>query len=627
MAGTNKLIYSKTQIKMAKIHKIRKEARKLPTSGLPSTYQNKGPRLGKPVCAVQAIKKVFFTTPNGRYGLLRSIGGKSTAKRFPLLVSLAVIISLFGSTTYAQDKTNEVNKIFGWATPATPGCVCAVSQNGKIVVNRAYGLADLERNVPLAQNSVFDIGSVRKQFIAAAVLLLVEEKQLSISEDIRKYIPELPDYGQKITLDHLLTHTSGLRDWTGLLPLANGKPDASTLILRQRVLNFAPGEEWSYSNSGYVLLTEIVARTTGKPFAEFARKYLFEPLGMKSTTYVTEMTDVVKDRALGYEKKKDGWKLDMYLGNDRGGGAILSTAEDLLIWNEALTNNRLGTSVSEKLQEPSKLNNGRKLDYARGLFLDTYKGTREVAHSGGAAGYHSWLGRFPEQGVSIAVLCNSDAMPTTALAHRLADQFLPATSTPDPLAGPPPAITEDALPDVNKKAGLFINEQTNETMRLVVDRGRFRIAGGPGLVPVTKDHFRRWGAFPQFMSQDEFELHFLSPDRFELKSMEGKVTQYHRAQPYKPTAADLQSLAGRYTSDEIGAFFDIAPGKDGLMGRANDAPGEGFLLSPVYRDTYQLGGVTVRFLRDKAGKVVALNYSNPVVRNIKFTRLGGLTSR
>ncbi|WP_181305582.1 serine hydrolase [Rufibacter sp. XAAS-G3-1] len=568
------------------------------------------------------LNDICKTFSNG----FREIKNMPLTRRIPFLVVLLFGTCFTDVPASAQDKTDKIDQSFSWAKKDTPGCVCAVSQHGKVVVNRAYGSADLEREVPLNPNSVFDIGSVRKQFIAAAVLLLVEEKRLSLSEDIRKYLLELPNYGQKITLDHLLTHTSGLRDWTGLLPLANGNPDALTLILRQRGLNFAPGEEWSYSNSGYVLLVEIVARTSGMPFAEFARQRLFEPLGMKSTTYVTDMTDMVKNRALAYEKKKDSWKLDLYLGNDRGGGAILSTAGDLVIWNDALTSNRLGTLVSQTLQEPATLNNGRKLGYARGLFLETFRGVKEVWHSGGAAGYHSWLGRFPEQGISIAVLCNSDAMAATAMAERIADQFVTYEDSQKAPAKTPPALSGDALAEAKNKEGLFFNERTGEPLRLVVDRDRFRIAGGPGLVPVTKDRYRRLGAFVQFMSQDEFELHFLSPDQLELKSMEGKTTRYLRAQPYTPTAADLQAFAGRYQSEEIGAFFDMAPGKDGLLGRANDAPGTGFAFKPVKSDTFQLGGVTLRFLRDKAGKVVALDYSNPVVRNIRFTRQNDLTS-
>src|ERR1044071_7208936 len=172
-------------------------------------------------------------------------------RHFFLLASLVITALLVGTPAYAQDKTGEIDKIFNSVTPGAPGCAVAVSQHGKLVVNRAYGSADLERDVPLSPSSIFDIGSVRKQFVAAAVLLLVEDGRLSLSDDIRKHFPELPDYGQKITVDHLLTHTSGIRDWTGLRSLVGGNVDnVVSLILRQRGLNFAPDEEWSYSNSG-----------------------------------------------------------------------------------------------------------------------------------------------------------------------------------------------------------------------------------------------------------------------------------------------------------------------------------------------------------------------------------------
>jgi CubicO group peptidase (beta-lactamase class C family) len=490
-------------------------------------------------------------------------------------------------------------------------------------VSRAYGLADLERDVPVAPDTIFDAASVTKQFVAAAILLLVEEGRLSLSEDIRRYVPELPDAGHKITLDHLMTHTSGIRDWTAILPLVAGDPDALTVVLRQRGLNFAPGEELSYSNSGYVLLKEIVARTSGVSFSEFTLKRLFEPLGMKSTQYLVDLREIVKKRALAYEKVQGHWKLEMKLDNNRGGGgALLSTPSDLLIWNEALTSGRLGAFVTEKLHEPARLNNGRKLGYGRGLCLDSYRGAKEVWHSGGSAGYSTWLGRYPEHGLSIAIMCNAgDSSESSRLAHRIFDLFVPDAGAPDPEDGPPPAISDDALPDVNTKTGLFVSERTGDLLRLALDRGRFRVAGGPGLVAVTKDRFRRWGASVQFMSQDEFELHFLSPDQFELKSMEGTTTRYRRAQPHAPTPDDLKALRGRYESDEIGAVFRIEPKGDGLAICLEHSPQQRLEFKPVDRDTFQLSRVTMRFLRDETGKVVALDYSNPVLRSVNFTRL------
>jgi len=548
---------------------------------------------------------------------------------FSLLVSFVfTAFLLVGAPAYAQDKTAEIDKIFNWAKPDAPGCAVAVSRNGKPVVSRAYGAADLERDVPLSPNSIFDIGSVRKQFVAAAVLVLVEDGKLSLSDDIRKHFPELPDYGHKITVDQLLTHTSGLRDWTGLRPLLGGKvDDVVGLILRQRGLNFAPGEEWSYSNSGYVLLTDLVARASGMSFPEFARKRLFEPLGMKTTSSPADLRDVIKNRALGYEKEGSSWRVGMYVGNERGsgGGAVLGTAADLVIWNDALTSGRLGAFVTGKLQEPARLNNGRKLGYARGLFVDTHRGSPLVSHSGGAGGYSAWLGRLPAQGISIAVLCNSDEANATALARRVGDQFLPAPDSKAAETAIALAATAEGagatIADLNSKAGLFVSERSGEPLRLIVNNGRLQIPGlRAALVPVSKDRFRNPGGDLSFMSQDEFELNFLSQDEFELKSMEGQTTRYARAKPFAPTAVELQAFAGRYANDETGSAFRVVPGKDGLMVHLEGSSGKGSEIRPVSRDTFQISRVTVRFLRDRDGKVVAFDYSNPLVRNIKFTR-------
>jgi CubicO group peptidase (beta-lactamase class C family) len=538
------------------------------------------------------------------------------------LFRFIVIALLIATPAFAQDKTAEVDKIFSWTKPNEPGCAVAVSQSGKIVVNKAYGSADLERDVPITPKTVFDAGSVRKQFVAAAILLLVEEGKLSLADDVRKYIPQLPDYGHKITVDHLLTHTSGIRDWQPLLNLAGGDPDAMTMILRQRELNFVPGEEWSYSNSGYVLLPEIVARTSGMPFSEFARERLFEPLGMKLTTYVDDPLRIIKNRALAYKKEATGWKMDMYLGNERGGaGGLFTTASDLVTWNDALTNNRLGAFVTQKLQEPATLNNGRKLSYARGLQLEPFRrGGQLVWHSGGAAGYSTITGRLPEQGLAVAIMCNADGSARSAYAGRLFDLFLSPGGTAE--ANTSASNAAGVAPgDLSGRAGLFFDEQTGQPLRLAVNNNTLAIAGGGPLMALAADRFRNQRKSVSFMSEAEFELRFLSADQIEIKTKEGGTTRYARAQPFAPTAAELQAFAGRYHSNELMAVFEMTPGKDGLMGQANDRPGEPLVFKPVARDTFQFAGLTLRFVRDKAGKVAGLEYSNPLLRKVKFTRL------
>jgi CubicO group peptidase (beta-lactamase class C family) len=534
------------------------------------------------------------------------------------------VIALFPCmTVIAQDKTSDIDKVFSWASPTAPGCACTVYQNGKLIAHRAYGSADLERAVPITTSSVFDAGSLRKQFIAAAVLLLVEEKRLALTDDIRKYIKELPDYGHKITIDNLLTHTSGIRDWTGMQQLAKDNPDALTLAFRQRGLNFVPGEEWAYSNSGYALAKEIVARVSGVPFAEFTRKRLFEPLGMQSTSFREDLRAPIKDRALAYNKIDGQWKVAMLLDNDRGGGgALFTTAADLALWNEGLTGNKLGRFVSAKLQEPARLNNGRVLSYGRGLMLDTFRGTPEIWHSGSAEGYKSWLGRYPAYGISIGIMCNSgDGTDRRSFARRIFNVLVPDTAGSQPEFNPLPPLANVEGLDVNSKAGLYFNEKTGEALRLVTFQGRLRVDNGPGFVAESKERFKRWGAVISFMSQDAFALNFLSPDEFELQSMEGAITRYRRAQPYSPTPTDLSAFAGRYESTEIGSVFQVAPAASGIEVSLGHDPDRKIPFKAVAPDTFQASQIFIHFVRDKQGKVIAFEFTNPLVRKIPFTRL------
>jgi CubicO group peptidase (beta-lactamase class C family) len=525
----------------------------------------------------------------------------------------------------ASDPAAGVDEIFRWATSTSPGCACAASWNGRLVVSRGYGLADLEQAVPITPETVFDVGSVVKQFVAASVLLLVDDKRIALSDDIRRYIPQLPDYGHTVTVDHLLTHTGGIRDWTGILPLAAAKEDALTLTLRQRGLDFVPGEEWAYSNSGYVLLKEMVARVSGMSFADFTRRRLFEPLGMKSTEYRLDLPAVTKNRALAYEKKGDGWKLDVLVGPERGGGgALFSTAQDLVTWNDALAAGRLGKFVTRKLEEPARLGNGRKLGYARALFLDQDpEAGRIVWHSGSAAAYKSLVGRYTDHGFSVAILCNAgDASgPRTRFANRLLELFVPGATAG---SGEPPKAEAGASvagPDLDRRAGVYF-DAAGDPLRLGVQDGSLRIARGPVLVAVTKDRFRAPRPNLEFRSGDDFEISFLSTDELEIESMEGKTTRYRRGSPFAPTAAELDAFAGRYRSDEIGTVILLAPGTTGLVARLEHAPERNLPLQPVDRDAFQVANMTFRFVRDAGGSPVGFDYGNPLIRRVRFTRLG-----
>ena len=533
----------------------------------------------------------------------------------------ALTTLLLATPAFAQEKTAEVDKIFSSITADAPGCAAGATKNGNTLVNRYYGLANVETRAPLSASSLFDIGSTQKQFTAASLLLLAQDGRLALTDDIRKFFPELPDYGHKVTVDHLLTHTSGIRDWTGLLPLAPEGTDVLTLILRQRGLNFTPGEEWSYSNSGFELAKEIVARVSGMSFAEFTKKRLFEPLGMKSSAYVPDIMQAGATAAMGYQKDGTGWKPYMRLGNNRGGGAIVSTVTDLLTWTNALASGKLGKFVTDKLHEVTTLTNGRKLKYARGLVVDNTPGGLVISHSGGAAGFSTWMGRVPEHGLSVAVTCNFDPVSATALAGRVADLYLPPVpANADPQIASAPGV------DVSARAGVFFDERTGQPLRLAVQGGTLRVGNGPPLVAVSANVIRPRRGDMFFRSQDEFEMTFTSDDQLEIKSMEGQVTRYRRAQPWTPSAADIQAVDGRYENKELGAIVELVPGDSALVMRFENAPDKSVELSPVARDTWMRSLMFVRLRRDASGKVTGFEYGNPVVRSITYTRLGDRSS-
>jgi CubicO group peptidase (beta-lactamase class C family) len=531
--------------------------------------------------------------------------------------TFAGITLQFLTPAFAQDRAAEIDAIFAFVAATDPGCVVGVARAGHPVFSRAYGLADVERAVPLTPNTKFDIGSTHKQFVAAAVLLLVEQGALTLADDVRKHLPELPDYGHTIEIDHLLTHTSGVRDWAGLLPLAEPGTDALALVLRQRGLDFVPGERWDYSNSGYVLLKEIVARVSGVSFAEFLHRRVFEPLGMKSSEYVTDILQGSGERAIGYERDGARWRQFMRLGNRRGGGGVISTAGDLLLWNEALTSRRLGAFVGTELEEPAVLRNGRRLSYARGLIVHEDASGRIVSHSGAAAGYSTWLGRSPGHGLSVVVLCNFEPVSATSLAGKVADLFLPPAAESAP-AEPELPVTED----LTRRGGLYLDESTHEPLRLLARDGRLSIASGPALVPVGEGAFGPQRPTLWFRSEDAFRLTFTSADTFDLTSMEGEVARFRRAAPPTTTAAGLEALGGRYASGDLGVVWEVTPTAKGLALRFEHAPERSLDVEPVAEDTFMLRLMTVRFRRDAKGEVVGFDYSNPGVRCLPFTRLG-----
>ena len=283
----------------------------------------------------------------------------------------------------AQDLTLTADRIFApWNSTHTPGCAVGVSRNGVPILTRGYGMADLENGTPITPETILESGSVAKQFTATAVLLLAGEGKLRLDDDVRKYVPELPEYGRPITIRHLLSHTSGLREWSNLVA-DQGYPrgtrvttqaDLIDIIVRQKSLNYPVGDFYSYTNSGFALLPTIVERVSGMPFTRFSNERVFKPAGMTNTRWRDDYTAIVPRRAQAYSRRADGWHLEMPFENVHGPGGLLTTVGDWLTWNDAL-NRRVFGAVSDSLLSRATLTNGRQIPYAMGMINGSYRGT------------------------------------------------------------------------------------------------------------------------------------------------------------------------------------------------------------------------------------------------------------
>jgi len=345
----------------------------------------------------------------------------------PRLSSLLATTLLVPASLGAQSLAPRLDSLFGaYSSVSGPGCVIGIDRDGAPLIRRAWGAASIELRVPNRVETVFEAGSVSKQVTAASILLLAARGQLALTDDIRRHFPELPDYGTPISITELLQHTSGLRDWGAIAELEGWPRGTRTInhghvlaiLMRQRGLNHPVDARYSYTNSGYSLLAMLVERISGMPLADFSAREFFQPLGMTSTSWRDDYARIVPDRAQAYAKSGGEWRLDMPFENPHGHGGLLTTVDDLLRWNAAMTARRLGTpDVSAAMEVPGTLRDGTPITYGGGLVMDQYSGVAQVGHSGATAGYRAYLVRWPEQRVSAAVLCNAADANATQLTR------------------------------------------------------------------------------------------------------------------------------------------------------------------------------------------------------------------
>ena len=546
-----------------------------------------------------------------------------TRKNFLFVLT---VIAFLSTATWAQvpDKAKVAagaERAFekfarAYVAPA-PGCAAAVSLNGDVIFEKAFGLADLEHNVPNTTQTIFESGSVAKQFTAAALVLLQQDGKLSLDDPVRKYIPELPDYGAPLTMRHLLNHTSGLRDWGTVLSLTGaGRGErvinqdlALDVITHQRALDFTPGSEYSYSNSGYNLAAIIVERVSKQKFPAFVEERLFKPLGMKNSSWRDDYQRIVPGRAQAYSRPNNGpWRLNMPFMNVYGNGGMLTTVGDWMKWNAMLDSHSLGAPLVNALETRGVLNDGRKISYALGLTVDTYKGLKDVSHGGATAGYQTFLARYPDNKVSVGVMCNGTSPSAGGIAASITDEiFGPFPETPQTEAA---TVSEDEL---KKFVGIWRNEKTRAPARYVIENGVSRWRGAR-LVPMGGGQFTADGNQLKFTLDKDGK-----PMSAETVDSNGEVTRFVPEKEWTPTPADLASFKGDWFSEEAGATLTFAV--EGDKAFIKQRPATSLPLQPLYKDHFIVQGNIVWFTRDKNGKVDGLHVGASRMRDMPFVRV------
>jgi CubicO group peptidase (beta-lactamase class C family) len=541
------------------------------------------------------------------------------------MAAVAFAFLLISTSMAAQTDQQAVDQLFAaYEKAGSPGCSLGVIRDGAFIYSKGYGLGSLELRVPLSPSSVFYMASVSKQFTAASVVLAAEQGFLSLDDDIHQYIPELPDYGQPVTLREMLHHTSGFRDYLDLLVLSghnvldvHSTAELMDLIAHQKALNFNPGSESRYSNTNYFLLAQVIKRATQKPLSVFAEENIFRPLGMSHTRFYDDKDVVVPGRVPAYEPGGNGaFKVNWSTNFDGvGDGGLMSSVEDLLLWDRNFYENRLGKgTLLEEMLTRGILNNGKPIDYALGLQIGSYHGMPTVEHGGALFGYRTEILRFPEQRFSVICLCNLTSANASGLSRGVADVYLKTVA-------PPAAPAHSAKEAVEKVAGSEARTLEGKYQNLEDHSGvQFSVADNALQV---------FGMSLKRVGHNRFVTPIGPTVSFEVVNSKMKVTakdgdnilfEGTRIDELHLGEAALQAYAGEYRSTELDATYKLNVENGSLMLRSGWNPP--VKMEPLLADEFTLGplGAAV-FHRDAVGHVSGLSVYSGRIRDVSFEKI------
>ena len=507
-----------------------------------------------------------------------------------------------------------------WERADSPGCALGVVEDGQLVYKRGYGMANLEHDIRISETSVFRMGSVSKQFAAFAILLAERQGSLSLDDDIRKYLPELPERENIITIRHLIHHTSGMRDYLTLTDLSGYRPedffteaDVVEALAAQERSNFEPGEEYLYSNSGYFLLSEVIPRATGLSLKAFSEKYIFAPLKMGDTHFHDDFRHVVKNRAAGYRPlEAGGFETHMTTLNMVGDGGIYTTIEDLLLWDRNFYTGEVGSEEIRKGRlVTGRLNDRTEQDYAFGLVISRYRGLATVSHGGSWVGFRTAMLQFPEQRFSTYVLCNVSTAAPTRLARRVADIYLEDAFTFAANAEPEGAVALSES-ELRPFEGVYWNEETGGLAELAVEDGALvRKETEQKLTPLGGGRF----ATSEEGVRTEVEI---AGAMMTVRSPGQRVFHYERVSSVTPSLAELSRRVGVYRCRELDVTYRIE--LDDKNRLVMVGPASRSILEPVFENGFRWEWGSVLFTRDQQDAVTGFELASGRARNFIFLR-------
>lgn len=548
-----------------------------------------------------------------------------------LLVSLS--LSSQEALSQALDPIEQqIDSIFSaYNAPHKPGAAVAVVKNGQLVFAKGYGSANLEYDLPVTTSTVFPVASLSKQFTVFSILLLADRGELSLDDDIRKYIPEVPDFGHTITLRHLATHTSGLREQSGLLGMAGWRNDdvktkeqILKLIAKQKVLNFAPGEKHLYCNTGFTLLAEVVAKISGQSFAAFTKANIFDPLGMTNTLFYDNHEKIVKNRAYSYWS--NGSATEFYKGGLNeglvGNSGLFTTIEDMSLWAMNFSKPTVGNAnIVSQMNTLATLNNGKTFGGAYGQYISKYKGLHQIYHGGSVAGFRTYLGRFPDQEFVVIVFSNYESTNANWLSMQVTDLYL------NDYLSSPTSVTEKqedsptkiAATDLEAFVGYYWDEERFTSSRIYVENDTLMwgIEEGPGrpLGPIGENKFKRLhttrNLTVEFAMTDTVKTMLITVDDLVPITCE-------RYTPVSYPQEDLAQFTGTFFSEELNTSYSLYIREGQLVverPRINDIN-----LRAVQKDMFS-GDYNIKYIRGANHSIIGIEVSSFQVRNLFFEKI------